>query len=78
MSPELAAACAKAVHILTRDGRVLRAGEASLFVLSRTGWPILGRLGSFWPLSFGVELGYGLVARNRRFFSKVFFKRPAQ
>lgn len=74
MTPELAAACARAVHLVTPDGQVLRAGRASLAVLSHTGWPRLARAGSAPPLRWGVEAGYALVARNRRLFSRFLFR----
>ena len=39
MTPELYHACQKAVHVITADGKVLKAGRASLFVLSELGYP---------------------------------------
>lgn len=75
MYPALQARCAKAVHVITVSGQTLRAGRASLFVLDklgfrRTAW-LLGRR----PLVWLVELGYWLVARNRRFFGRFLFRR---
>jgi len=74
MSAELREACARAVHVVTADGRVLRGGRASLHVLEHLGWPRLARLLSVPPLCWGVELGYRVVARNRRLFSKLLFR----
>jgi predicted DCC family thiol-disulfide oxidoreductase YuxK len=71
MTPELAAACRTAVHVITADGRVLRAGRASLFVLGETGHTALARLLGWPPFIWLVELGYLIVARNRSFFSRL-------
>jgi predicted DCC family thiol-disulfide oxidoreductase YuxK len=75
MTPELAAACAKAVHVLTADGQLLRAGRASLFVLGETGHPWLARILGLPPLVWLVELGYVIVARHRSFFSRLLPKK---
>jgi predicted DCC family thiol-disulfide oxidoreductase YuxK len=75
MSDALAARCARAVHVLTPDGTLLAAGRASLFVLGRIGWPRLARLLARRPLVWLVEAGYRVVARNRGFFSRFFFRR---
>jgi predicted DCC family thiol-disulfide oxidoreductase YuxK len=70
MTPELTAACARAVHVLEEDGRTLRAGRACLAVLERCGWGRAARVLAWPPFVWAVELGYWLVARNRRFFSR--------
>lgn len=75
MTPALKHACEQAVHIVTADGQVLRAGRASMFILARTGWGWLARLLSIPPFIWFVEIGYWIVARNRPFFSKVMFTR---
>jgi predicted DCC family thiol-disulfide oxidoreductase YuxK len=75
MSPELRAACARAFHVVTADGQVLRAGRAALYVLAQLGHPHLARLLAFPPLVWAVELGYWLVAENRHLFSRVLFRR---
>jgi predicted DCC family thiol-disulfide oxidoreductase YuxK len=74
MTEELARRCARAVHVLTPDGKVLSAGRASLCVLGLVGYPRLARLLAIPPLVWLVELGYWLVARNRRFFSRFLFR----
>ena len=74
MTARLAEECARAVHLITPDGVVLRAGRASLSVLDQIGWQGTARLLSRWPLVVLVEIGYAIVARNRRFFSKLFFR----
>ncbi len=75
MTPELARACRRAIHVLRADGAVLRAGRAAVYVLEvlgyrRTAWCLRRR-----PVIWAVELGYWIVARNRRLFSRVAFKR---
>jgi predicted DCC family thiol-disulfide oxidoreductase YuxK len=78
MTPELRLACARAVHVLTPEGDVLRAGRACLWVLQRTGYPVLGRVFALPPLVWVVEVGYWLVARNRRLASRLLFRRGAE
>ena len=75
MTDALAAHCARAVHVLGPDGMVLTAGRASLFVLERIGFPRLARFLRVPPLVWLVELGYGIVARNRPFFARFLFRR---
>ena len=38
MTPELNAACGRAVHVVQSDGTILRAGRAVLFILEEIGW----------------------------------------
>jgi predicted DCC family thiol-disulfide oxidoreductase YuxK len=75
MTAELRAACARAFHVVTADGRVLRAGRAALYLLGRLGHPRWARLLALPPFLWAVELGYWLVARNRAFFSRLVFRR---
>jgi predicted DCC family thiol-disulfide oxidoreductase YuxK len=75
MTPELRAACRQAVHVRTMDGRWLRGGRASLFVLERVGWPRAARVAARPPLVWIVDAGYALVARNRAFFSRLLPRR---
>ena len=77
MTPELRAACSRAVHLITPDGRTLRAGRACLEVLRRIGFPFWASLLSIPPLVWAVELGYWLVARNRMLASRFLFRRRA-
>ncbi len=76
MTPELRRACARAVHVVTSSGQVLRAGRAALFVLERTGHPILGRVLGWPPMVWAVELTYRVVAANRGFFARFLFRPP--
>lgn len=73
MTPELAHACERAIHVLTRDGRTLRAGRASMFLLGHLGYRRTAAVLSIPPLIWCVELGYWIVARNRVLFSKFLF-----
>jgi predicted DCC family thiol-disulfide oxidoreductase YuxK len=75
MSPALARACALAVHVVTAEGRVLRAGRAALHVLDRIGFRRTARVLGLPPLAWGVELGYRLVAGHRPAFARFFFTR---
>lgn len=67
--------CRRAVHVVTREGRVLTAGRASLFVLAELGWKPVATLFSQVPFVWLVEAGYRVVANNRRFFSRFMFRR---
>jgi predicted DCC family thiol-disulfide oxidoreductase YuxK len=78
MTPELRLACTRAVHVLTADGQVLRAGRACLWVLERVGYPVLAKVLALPPLVWAVELGYWLIARNRRLASRLLFRRGAE
>jgi len=77
MTPELRLACARAVHLITPEGRMLRAGRACLWVLQKIGYPVLARVLAIPPLVWAVEVIYWLVARNRRLASRVLFRRGA-
>ena len=65
MTPELREACAQALHAITPRGRVLRAGDATIFTLHALGWRGLARVLWLRPLRDMVGFGYGIVARNR-------------
>ena len=72
MTPELAAACARAMHVLTAGGELLRAGRAATFVLERIGYRRTARLMASAPAVPLVELGYWLVARSRHWVGRPF------
>ena len=74
MTDALAARCARAVHVLTPDGNLLAGGRATLFVLERIGFAGPARVLGRRPLVWLVELGYGVVARNRPFFARFLFR----
>lgn len=75
MTDELAALCARAVHVITPAGEILSAGRASLVVLGTIGWPKLAAFLSRPPMIWFVEAVYRLVARRRGFFSLLFLRR---
>lgn len=75
MNEPLAQACSRAVHVVTSDGRVHKAGRAVLFALDQVGYGALAKLLSLPPVVWGLELGYWVVARNRAWFSKLFFRK---
>ena len=67
MTPVLAAACEKAVHVVQSNGTSLRAGRAALFVLEELGYKVVARVLLLPPLIWFVEAGYILVANHRDF-----------
>jgi hypothetical protein len=75
MTDDLAAACARAVHVLGEDGTRLAGGRASLFVLARIGYPRLARVLGVPPLAWAVEAGYRLIASHRGFFARFLFRK---
>jgi predicted DCC family thiol-disulfide oxidoreductase YuxK len=74
MTPELAAACDDAVHVICNDGRVLRAGRAMLYILSELGWRRTAAFFSPRPNIWLVEFVYWILASNRQFFSRFLFR----
>jgi len=73
MSPALAAACVDAFHVLCRDGRVLRAGRAALYVMAGLGWRKTAWVLGLPPFIWFVEWGYRVVATHRVFFNRMLF-----
>ncbi len=65
MTPKLREECSRALHVITPQGKVLRAGRAVLYILKHTNHPILAWALGIPPLIWIVEAGYWLVARNR-------------
>ena len=74
MSPELAAACAKAIHVIDPAGELTRGGRAALVLLGIIGWPRLAWLLHLPPFIWLVELAYFIVSRNRPFFARFTFR----
>jgi predicted DCC family thiol-disulfide oxidoreductase YuxK len=74
MTPELALACERAVHVVTPDGKAVGAGKACLVVLALIGWKRQAILLSLPPMIWLIELGYWIVARNRTLFSRWMFQ----
>ena len=74
MTPELYQACIRSVHVITSDGKTLKAGQAAMYILEEIGYPRwLVRPFTWPPLVWFTELGYRIVERNRPFFSKFLF-----
>lgn len=74
MTPALFEACKRAVHVVTANGEIIKAGRASMFVLEQIGYPRwLVRPLTWPPLVWFTELGYRIVAENRPFFGKFLF-----
>ena len=78
MTPVLYAACERAIHVLTPDGTLLRAGRASLFILERIGWGWVARLLMLPPFLWMIEMGYWIVSHNRRFFARFLFRKEVE
>ena len=73
MTPALRVQAAKAVQVVTSDGKRLSGGEAVLFALRQMDWhPAVMRLLMHRPLLWGVEAGYRIVARNRSRLNRYF------
>lgn len=70
MTPRLRQACARAVHVITPDGTVLRAGRAALFLIGACGWPRAAQVLSLPPLVWLVEIAYRIVSNNRPLFGR--------
>jgi hypothetical protein len=75
MTRDLREACARAIHVVRADGRVLRAGRACLHIFDRIGYRLTARVCGLPPLVWAVELGYWIVASNRSFFARFLFTR---
>jgi predicted DCC family thiol-disulfide oxidoreductase YuxK len=71
VTPEIRRASARAMHVLTTDGRVLKAGRASLFLLEVLGWRWTARVLGWPPFVWLVELAYKLIAVNRNRLSRL-------
>jgi len=70
MTPRLRRACSRAVHVVTPEGRILRAGRAALYIIGACGWPLAAQVLSVPPLVWLVEIGYRIVANNRPLFGR--------
>ena len=74
MTPALYEACQHAVHVIVPDGRVLRGGRACLYILHTLGYSRTAMVLGLWPLCWGIDAGYELVARNRYVLARWFAK----
>lgn len=78
LTPALYAVAERGVVLFHPDGRMERYGRAAMRVLLTIGyWSWLARLCLFPPLSWGVALGYRLVADNREVAAKLLFRTVA-
>lgn len=73
LTPQLRAACEQAIHVLMADGRILRAGRATLFILENVGWSTWAQMLALPPFIWLVEVGYKFVAGRRHLFSRFLF-----
>lgn len=76
MTAEFAAACEEDMYVLCADGTVRRGGRGILFILGEIGWPRTARWLLRPPMIWIVNIVYSLVASNRRFFSRILFRKP--
>ena len=76
MTPALRAACPRALHVVTREGQVLRAGRASVFLIGELGLRRTSKLLGLPPFLMWVEVGYWFVARNRRLAGRLLRRGP--
>lgn len=75
MTPELFVACEFAVHLALADGRVLKAGEATLYLFDCVGWGLVARVLRVPPFVWGVEPLYRFIANHRNLFARFFFRK---
>jgi predicted DCC family thiol-disulfide oxidoreductase YuxK len=66
----LRADCARAMQAIRTDGSLLRGGRGAVYCLEQLGWWWVRPL-RFAPLGWLTDLGYWLVARNRRLLSRL-------
>ncbi len=74
MTPELYEQCRDAVHVIAADGLLLRGGRGCLYILDTLGYCRTATILGWWPLSWGVDLTYKLVARNRYVLARLWGK----
>jgi uncharacterized membrane protein YphA (DoxX/SURF4 family) len=74
MTDQLAQQCERAVHVITPDGSLLRAGRASLYVMDVIGWHRFAASFSTRSLVWLAELVYWLVASHREWASRFLFR----
>lgn len=76
LTPELRTRAARSVLVIGPGGRARGAGRAVLAALREIGWmPPLVAIASRRPLIWLVEIGYRIVATNRRHISRVVLRR---
>jgi predicted DCC family thiol-disulfide oxidoreductase YuxK len=75
MTPALYEQCERAMHVVLPDQHLLRGGGACLYILHVLGYRRTVAVFGLWPLSWMVDIGYAIVARNRLWFSRFLFTR---
>jgi predicted DCC family thiol-disulfide oxidoreductase YuxK len=73
MTPALYQQCQQAIHVRLADGRLLRGGQACVYILQVIGYRRLAKVLSLWPLCWITETVYALMAQHRQFFSRFLF-----
>ena len=74
MNPAMFERCKTEMAVVTEDGRELYGAYGILFILEKLGWGWFARFLATPPFVWPIILGYRIVARNRGFLSKTFFK----
>lgn len=74
MNPAFYERCKVELGVVTSDGRELGGAKAVFFILEQLGWGWFARLLAAPPMIWINTLGYRIIARNRGFLSKVFFR----
>jgi predicted DCC family thiol-disulfide oxidoreductase YuxK len=77
MTPSVRELLGTTVVVITSDGKILTRSQAIFFVLEQTGWGWFAKALASPPLVWIMNIGYGLVARNRAWLSAKFFGRTA-
>jgi len=65
MTPELYRRCQQAMHVRFHNGRLLRGGDACIYILATLGYRKTASILERWPLRWLINVGYKLVARHR-------------
>lgn len=75
MTDDLRRVSRRSMIVVTNDGRQYVGGQGVLFVLETVGWhPTTMRIAARRPFVWVIDAGYRLVAANRQFFSRFFFR----
>jgi predicted DCC family thiol-disulfide oxidoreductase YuxK len=76
MTPDLYEQCKRTIHVVCPDGRLLRGGSGCLYILHILGYRRTAAVLGCWPLSWCIDVGYRLVARNRHVLARWFANCP--
>jgi predicted DCC family thiol-disulfide oxidoreductase YuxK len=75
MTTALRRACSQSVHVIKRNGQIVRGARAVLFFLETTRYGSFARFVAHSPLIWPLECAYRIVANNRPFFARFFFRK---